>query len=77
MAAVISRADRGRRADDGERGAAHVRRARLIVNEAWRNVRRNVATVRSNLDDDIRAVASELTESGGAYLPGQNRVGAR
>jgi hypothetical protein len=33
--------------------------------------------VRSNLDDDIRAVASELTESGGAYLPGQNRVGAR
>jgi acyl-CoA dehydrogenase family protein 9 len=77
MAAVISRADRGRRADDGESGAAHVRRARLIVNEAWRNVRRNVATVRSNLDDDIRAVASELTDSGGVYLPGPSRVGTR
>ena len=76
MAAVISRADRGRRADDGERGAAHVRRARLIVNEAWRNVRRNVATVRSNLDDDVRAVAGELSDSGGVYLPGQSRVGA-
>ncbi|MCK5438341.1 MAG: acyl-CoA dehydrogenase family protein [Gemmatimonadetes bacterium] len=77
MAAVISRADRGRRAHDGERGAAHVRRARLIVNEAWRNVRRNLATVRSNLDDDVRAVASELADSDGAYLPGHSRAGSR
>ncbi|MGH7563776.1 MAG: acyl-CoA dehydrogenase family protein, partial [Gemmatimonadota bacterium] len=71
MAAVISRADAARRADDGLVGDAHVTRARLIVDRAWRGVRRNLAALRSNLDNDVRVVASEVTESGGTVLPGQ------
>ncbi|MGH7551008.1 MAG: acyl-CoA dehydrogenase family protein [Gemmatimonadota bacterium] len=71
MAAVISRADAARRADDGLAGDAHVTRARLIVERAWRGVRRNLAALRSNLDNDLRVVASEVTESGGTVLPGQ------
>jgi alkylation response protein AidB-like acyl-CoA dehydrogenase len=71
MAAVISRADANRREDDGVVGDAHVTRARLIVDRAWRRVRRNLAALRSNLDNDVRVVAAEVTQSGGASLPGQ------
>ncbi|CAN5136198.1 acyl-CoA dehydrogenase family protein [soil metagenome] len=77
MAAVIARADQGRRADGGIPGQAHVVRARLIVDDAWRRVRRNLAAVRSNLDNDVRVVAAEVTASAGAYMPGDAPVIAR
>jgi len=75
MAAVLSRADRGRREEEGIAGEAHVTRARLVVDEAWRNVRRNLATVRSNLDDGVRVVAEEVKAAGGAFLPGGRDAG--
>lgn len=71
MAAVISRADAARRADDALLGDAHVTRARLIVDRSWRRVRRNLAALRSNLDNDLRVMASEIAASGGAALPGE------
>ncbi len=71
MAAVISRADAARREADGLLGDAHVTRARLIVDRSWRRVRRNLAALRANLDNDLRVVAAEVTGSGGAALPGQ------
>jgi acyl-CoA dehydrogenase family protein 9 len=71
MAAVISRADAARREADGLIGDAHVTRARLIVDRAWRRVRRNLAALRANLDNDLRVVAAEVTGSGGAALPDQ------
>lgn len=71
MAAVISRADAARREADRLVGEAHVTRARLIVDQAWRRVRRNLAALRGNLDNDLRVVAAEVTGSGGAALPGQ------
>lgn len=69
MAAVISRAEHGRRTEPGPAGDAHVTRARLIVNEAWRRVRRELARVREYPDNDVRVVAAEVLASGGAYLP--------
>jgi acyl-CoA dehydrogenase family protein 9 len=69
MAAVISRADQARRAESGPAGEAHVIRARLIVNEAWRRVRRSLARVREYPDNDVRVVAAEVLASGGSSLP--------
>ncbi|MGH7607569.1 MAG: hypothetical protein ACREME_09530, partial [Gemmatimonadales bacterium] len=69
MAAVISRAEHGRRTEPGPAGEAHVTRARLIVNEAWRRVRRELARVREYPDNDVRVVAAEVLASGGAHLP--------
>jgi acyl-CoA dehydrogenase family protein 9 len=69
MAAVISRADQARRAEPGPAGEAHVTRARLIVNEAWRRVRRSLARVREYPDNDVRVVAAEVLASGGSSLP--------
>ena len=69
MAAVISRAEHGRRTEPGPAGEAHVTRARLIVNEAWRRVRRELARVREYPDNDVRVVAAEVLASSGAYLP--------
>jgi acyl-CoA dehydrogenase family protein 9 len=69
MAAVISRADRARRDEPDAEGDAHVTRARLIVNEAWRRVRRALAAVREYPDNDVRVVAAEVLASGGACLP--------
>lgn len=77
MAAVISRADRGRREEPGTAGEAHVTRARPIVDDAWRRVRRALASARSNLDNDLRVVAAELAASDGAYLPGAPVAAAR
>ncbi|MDX1623518.1 MAG: acyl-CoA dehydrogenase family protein [Gemmatimonadota bacterium] len=74
MAAVISRADRGRREEEGIEGEAHVTRARWIVNDAWRKARRLLATVRSNNDDDLRVVASEVMREEGALLPGTEPI---
>ncbi len=71
MAAVVSRADAARREADGLLGDAHVTRARLIVDRSWRRVRRNLAALRANLDNDLRVVAAEVTRSGGAALPDQ------
>jgi acyl-CoA dehydrogenase family protein 9 len=71
MAAVVSRADAARREADGLLGDAHVTRARLIVDRSWRRVRRNLAALRANLDNDLRVVAAEVTGSGGAALPDQ------
>jgi acyl-CoA dehydrogenase family protein 9 len=69
MAAVISRAEHGRRTEPGPAGEAHVTRARLIVNEAWRRVRRELARVREYPDNDVRVVAAEVLASSGGYLP--------
>jgi alkylation response protein AidB-like acyl-CoA dehydrogenase len=69
MAAVISRAQQARSADAGPAGEAHVIRARLIVNEAWRSVRRNLAQLRDYPDNDVRVVAAEVLASRGSYLP--------
>ncbi|HYO45484.1 MAG TPA: acyl-CoA dehydrogenase family protein [Gemmatimonadota bacterium] len=69
MAAVISRAEHERRTEPGPAGDAHVTRARLIVNEAWRRVRRELARVREYPDNDVRVVAAEVLASGGSYLP--------
>jgi acyl-CoA dehydrogenase family protein 9 len=71
MAAVVSRADAARREADGVLGDAHVTRARLIVDRSWRRIRRNLAALRANLDNDLRVVAAEVTGSGGAALPDQ------
>jgi hypothetical protein len=70
MAAVVSRAEFGRRADAGPSGEAHVTRARLIVNEAWRRVRRQLGRLREHPDNDVRVVAAEVLASSGAHLPG-------
>ncbi len=69
MACVISRADTVRRERDDLVGEAHVTRARWIVNDAWRSARRNLAMVRSNPDNDLRVVASEILSSEGRHLP--------
>ena len=69
MAAVISRAQQARSADAGPAGEAHVIRARLIVNEAWRRVRRNLAQLRDYPDNDVRVVAAEVLATRGSYLP--------
>ncbi|MBW3660725.1 MAG: acyl-CoA dehydrogenase family protein [Gemmatimonadetes bacterium] len=69
MACVISRADSARRELEDVVGEAHVIRARWIVNDAWRRVRRNLAMVRSNPDNDLRVVASEIVASEGRHLP--------
>jgi alkylation response protein AidB-like acyl-CoA dehydrogenase len=69
MAAVISRAQQARDADAGPAGEAHVIRARLIINEAWRRVRKNLARVREYPDNDVRVVAAEVLASGGSFLP--------
>lgn len=69
MACVISRADSARREHDDVFGEAHVTRARWIVNDAWRRARRNLATVRSNPDNDLRVVASEILAAEGRHLP--------
>lgn len=74
MAAVISRAESGLDHDSGLTGEAHVTRAKLLVNRSWRRVRRNLAMVRSNLDNDTRVVAAEVIASGGAYLPSDSPV---
>jgi alkylation response protein AidB-like acyl-CoA dehydrogenase len=71
MAAVVSRADAGVRAEAGPGGEAHVARARLIVNEAWRRVRRQLGRLREYPDNDVRVVAAEVLGSAGAYLPGR------
>jgi acyl-CoA dehydrogenase family protein 9 len=71
MAAVVSRAEEGRRAEPGPGGEAHVTRARLIVNEAWRRVRRQLGRLREYPDNDLRVVAAEVLASSGAYLPGR------
>ncbi|HEY7471776.1 MAG TPA: acyl-CoA dehydrogenase family protein [Gemmatimonadota bacterium] len=70
MSAVISRADRARREQPDGAGEAHATRARLIVNEAWRRVRRALAAVREYPDNDVRVVAAEVLASGGSHLPG-------
>lgn len=69
MGCVISRADTARKAHAGPYGEAHVTRARWIVNDAWRKARRHLATVRSNPDNDLRVVASEVVASEGRHLP--------
>ena len=69
MAAVVSRAEAARRESAGLLGDAHVTRARLIVDRSWRRVRRNLAALRANLDNDLRVVAAEVAGSGGAALP--------
>ena len=51
--------------------AGLVTRARLIVNEAWRRVRRQLGRLREYPDNDVRVVAAEVLASGGAYLPGR------
>ena len=71
IAAVVSRADRGCRLETGVAAEAHATRARLIVNEAWRRVRRNLARVRAYPDNDVRVVAAEVLSSEGADLPGR------
>jgi hypothetical protein len=71
MAAVVSRAEEGRRAEAGPGGEAHVTRARLIVNEAWRRVRRQLGRLREYPDNDLRVVAAEVLASSGAHLPGR------
>ncbi len=71
MATVLARADAARRADPGTGGEAHVTRARLVVDDAWRRVRRALATVRSNHDNDVRVVAAEVVAADGADLPGR------
>jgi alkylation response protein AidB-like acyl-CoA dehydrogenase len=71
MAAVVSRAEEGLRAEPGPRGEAHVTRARLIVNDAWRRVRRQLGRLREYPDNDLRVVAAEVLASSGAYLPGR------
>lgn len=71
MATVVARADRARRELPGIEGEAHVARARWIANDAWRRARRHLATVRSNLDDDLRVVAAEVLAADGADLPGR------
>ena len=71
MAAVVSRADAGLRAEAGPAGEAHVTRARLSVNEAWRRVRRQLGRLREYPDNDVRVVAAEVLGSAGAYLPGR------
>ena len=62
--------DAGRRAHSGPVGDAHVTRARLLVNDAWRRVRRELARVREYPENDVRVVAAEVLASGGADLPG-------
>jgi alkylation response protein AidB-like acyl-CoA dehydrogenase len=71
MAAVVSRAEEGLRAEPGAGGEAHVTRARLIVNDAWRRVRRQLGRLREYPDNDLRVVAAEVLASSGAYLPGR------
>jgi len=70
IAAVVSRADRECRLESGLGSEAHATRARLVVNEAWRRVRRNLARVRAYPDNDLRVVAAEVLASEGAHLPG-------
>lgn len=77
MAAVLSRANAGRRADDGLLGEAHVIRARLIVDDARRRIRRSLAALRSNRDNDVRVIAAEVDASGGAHLPHRSPARAR
>ncbi|HUF89366.1 MAG TPA: acyl-CoA dehydrogenase family protein [Gemmatimonadota bacterium] len=74
MAAVVSRADRGCRLEAGVAAEAHATRARLVVNDAWRRVRRNLARVRAYPDNDVRVVAAEVLSSEGADLPGRPPV---
>ena len=69
--AVVSRAEEGRRVEPGAAGEAHVTRARLIVNDAWRRVRRQLGRLREYPDNDLRVVAAEVLASSGAYLPGR------
>ena len=71
MAAVVSRADSGCRLEAGVAAEAHATRARLVVNEAWRRVRRNLARVRAYPDNDVRVVAAEVLAAEGAHLPGR------
>jgi alkylation response protein AidB-like acyl-CoA dehydrogenase len=72
IAAVLSRADRGCREESGVAAEAHATRARLIVNEAWRRVRRDLARVRAYPDNDLRVVAAEVLAAEGADLPGRH-----
>ncbi|MFN2431716.1 MAG: acyl-CoA dehydrogenase family protein [Gemmatimonadota bacterium] len=75
MAAVLSRADAALRrmseATEVTEGAAEaaaepeVLRCRIIVNEAWRRVRRNLATLERNSDADVLAVAEQVQAAGG------------
>ncbi|MFN2383462.1 MAG: acyl-CoA dehydrogenase family protein [Gemmatimonadota bacterium] len=77
MAAVLARADAGCRAGEGGgapagTGPAHLRRARPLVDRAWRNVRRQLAAVRADPDGDVRDVAAEVLAGGGvAFPPGE------
>ncbi len=47
-----------------------VLRCRILVNEAWRRARRNLAMVDSNPDADVLAVAEQVIERGG-YAGGE------
>jgi acyl-CoA dehydrogenase family protein 9 len=76
MATVVSRADAGRRAGEGVEAAAHVSRARWIVDDAARRVRHLLAGVRSNLDDELRVTAAEVVANDGAWLPGETPIRA-
>jgi acyl-CoA dehydrogenase family protein 9 len=79
MAAVISRADASLRQRSEQASPAGLRRpeaelpevlrCRLLVNDAWRRVRRNLAMLDSNPDEDLLAVADRVVEAGGYASP--------
>ena len=69
MAAIVSRAEAARRSGDELAAEAHLTRARLAVDGAFRGARRAIRAMRSNLDNDVRVVAAEILAAEGAYLP--------
>jgi hypothetical protein len=69
MAAVVSRAAAACRELDPPAAEAHVTRARLAAEGAFRRTRSSLKAMRSNLDNDVRVVAAEILAAGGAYLP--------
>jgi acyl-CoA dehydrogenase family protein 9 len=77
MAAVVSRVEAARRGADDLLGQAHLTRARLAVDGAFRGARRAIRAIRSNHDNDVRVVAAEVLASGGAYLPSAQPAPAR
>jgi acyl-CoA dehydrogenase family protein 9 len=81
MATVLSRADAALRRAEGRAEAPpawrsdpatlpEVLRCRILVNEAWRRVRRNLAMLESHPDADLLAVADQVVEAGGYAVRG-------
>jgi len=69
LAAVVSRAEAACRTLDPPLAEAHVTRARIAAEGAFRRTRASLKAVRSNIDNDVRVVAAEILAASGAYLP--------